>query len=386
MEISREAQMKRRFAWTVLIALVLGLCVPTVFAQATGSVKGVCRDPEGKPITEGTVEWLSMDTGRKYTLKLNKKGEYFSLGIAPGKYKVTLFGPDGKEMYHMTGLPVGLDELVQDIDLKKEAAAQAQGQGLTPEQLKAQQEAQAKAQKENMTVKTLNEKLLAAKTASDAGDFDTAISTLKEATDVDATRDLLFFKLGDAYRMSATKQTDPAEKSKRYAAAAEAYQKAIDLKIAHPDPKETDANTKLAAYYNNLAEADAKSNKIDDAITNYNKAAQLDPARAGQYNFNIGAVLTNAGKVDDAITAFDKVIAVDPTKADAYYWKGVNMIGKATLKGDKMVAPEGTAEAFNKYLELAPTGSYAQPAKDMLASIGASVETGFNKKKAATKK
>jgi tetratricopeptide (TPR) repeat protein len=286
----------------------------------------------------------------------------------------------------MSGVPVGLDELVQDIDLKKETAARAQGQGLTPEQLKAQQEAQAKAQKENMTVKALNEKLLAAKTASDAGDFDTAISTLKEATDVDATRDLLFFKLGDAYRMSATKQTDPAEKSKRYAAAAEAYQKAIDLKTAHPDPKETDANTKLAAYYNNLAEADAKSNKIDDAITNYNKAAQLDPARAGQYNFNIGAVLTNAGKVDDAITAFDKVIAVDPTKADAYYWKGVNMIGKATLKGDKMVAPEGTAEAFNKYLELAPTGSYAQPAKDMLASIGASVETGFNKKKAATKK
>jgi len=378
--------MKRRLAWTVLIALVLGLCVPAVFAQATGSVKGVCRDSEGKPITEGTVEWLSMETGRKYTLKLNKKGEYFSLGIAPGKYKVTLFGPDGKELFNMSGVPVGLDELVQDIDLKKEAAARAQGQGLTPEQLKAQQEAQAKAQKENMTVKALNEKLLAAKTASDAGDFDTAISTLKEATDVDATRDLLFFKLGDAYRMSATKQTDPAEKSKRYAAAAEAYQKAIDLKTAHPDPKETDANTKLAAYYNNLAEADAKSNKIDDAITNYNKAAQLDPARAGQYNFNIGAVLTNAGKVDDAITAFDKVIAVDPTKADAYYWKGVNMIGKATLKGDKMVAPEGTAEAFNKYLELAPTGSYAQPAKDMLASIGASVETGFNKKKAATKK
>ncbi len=96
-------------------------------------------------------------------------------------------------------------------------------------------------------------------------------------------------------------------------------------------------------------------------------------------------MLTNAGKVDDAISAFDKVIAADPSKADAYYWKGVNMIGKATLKGDKMVAPEGTSEAFNKYLELAPTGTYAQPAKDMLASIGASVETGFKKKAAAKK-
>ena len=81
--------------------------------------------------------------------------------------------------------------------------------------------------------------------------------------------------------------------------------------------------------------------------------------------------------MDDAIAAFDKVIAADPTKAAAYYWKGVNLIGKATLEGDKMVAPPGTAEAFQKYLELEPDGKLAQPAKDMLASIGATVETGF---------
>ena len=84
--------------------------------------------------------------------------------------------------------------------------------------------------------------------------------------------------------------------------------------------------------------------------------------------------------------AFDKVIAADPTKADAYYWKGVNLIGKATLKGDKMVAPEGTAEAFQKYLELAPDGKLAQPAKDMLASIGATIETGFGTKKKPVQK
>jgi len=124
--------MKQRFAWTLLVALVLGLCVPPIFAQATGSVKGVARNPEGKPITEGTVEWLSMETGRKYTLKLNKKGEYFSLGISPGKYKVTLFGPDGKQLFYMSGISVGLDELTQDLDLKKEQENQAKGVGLTP--------------------------------------------------------------------------------------------------------------------------------------------------------------------------------------------------------------------------------------------------------------
>jgi tetratricopeptide (TPR) repeat protein len=205
---------------------------------------------------------------------------------------------------------------------------------------------------------------------------------LTEATQIDSTRDLLFFKLGDAYRMSAPKQTDPAEKTKRYDAAIENYKKAIDMRTnSETAQKEADNTSRMAAYYNNLAEAYAKSGKVDDAVATYGKAAQLEPTRAALYNFNEGAVLTNAGKVDDAIAAFDRVIAADPNKADAYYWKGVNMIGKATLKGDKMVAPDGTADAFNKYLELAPTGPYAQPAKDMLASIGAAVETGFKKQK-----
>ena len=89
--------------------------------------------------------------------------------------------------------------------------------------------------------------------------------------------------------------------------------------------------------------------------------------------------------MDDAIVAFDKVITSDPNRADAYYWKGVNMIGKATLQGDKMVAPPGTADCFQKYLELQPTGTYADAAKQMLASIGASVETSFGKKKTSKK-
>jgi len=177
------------------------------------------------------------------------------------------------------------------------------------------------------------------------------------------------------------KQTDPAEKQKRLDSAVEAYQKALQLKQATPDKDADKQAQTLAAYYNNLAEAYAKDNKVDDAVKTYAQAAQIDPTHAGQYYFNTGAVLTNAGKVDDALAAFDKVIATDPNRAEAYYWKGVNLIGKATLQGDKMVAPPGTAEAFQKYLELQPTGTYADPAKQMLASIGASIETGFGKKK-----
>ena len=379
--------MRKYFVLPLLLVLAVGLSAPLAFTQTTGSVKGVCKDSDGKPITQAEVEWLSTETGHKYTLKTNNKGEYFSLGIVPGKYNVKL-SKDGKEIFHINGISVGLDETELPFDLKKEQAAQASGQGLTPEQAKALKEKQeevAKTEASNKVVGSLNEKLTAAAKASDAGDYDTAVATLNEANQIDGTRDLIWFKLGDAYRMSGPKQTDPDEKKKRYEEAAAAYQKAIDLRTAsETEQKEADNSKKLAYYYNNLADAYAKANKVDDAVASYNKAVALDPAGAGGYLFNVGAVLTNAGRVDDAIVAFDKVIAADPTKADAYYWKGVNMIGKATLgKDNKMIAPTGTAEAFQKYLELQPNGKLAQPAKDMLASIGATVETGFGKKKPA---
>jgi tetratricopeptide (TPR) repeat protein len=369
--------MKKYFILPLLLSLALGISAPLAFAQTTGTVKGVCKDMEGKPIAQAEVDWTGTESGHVYKLKTNNKGEYFSLGIVPGKYNVEL-KKDGKHIYNFTNVPVGLEEVVQDFDMKKEQAALAQGQGMTAEQAAKAKEAIAKAEAERKTVGTLNEKLNAAKAASDAGDFETAIATLNEANQIDSTRDLIWFKLGDAYRLSAPKQSDPAEKQKRYELAATDYQKAIELRGASETAqKDPENNKKMAAYYNNLAEAYSKANKVDDSVTNYNKAAGLDPAGAGTYLFNEGAVLTNAGRVDDAIAAFDKVIAADPTKAEAYYWKGVNLIGKATLQGDKMVAPPGTAEAFQKYLELQPQGRMAQPAKDMLASIGATVETGF---------
>ncbi len=227
--------MKKHFAIIVFVILALGLCVPPVFAQASGTIKGTCKDSEGKPIADAVVEYDNLDNGQKYNLKTNGKGEYFSLGVTPGKYKITLYKtPDdqkaNKELYHINGFQVQLDENTMDIDLKKEQESAAKGQGLSPEQVKQMQEAQAKAQKETLTVKALNEKLNAAKTSADAGDFDTAIASLTEATQMDATRDLLWFKLGDYYRLSAPKQTDPAEKQKRYASAVDDYQKAIEIK------------------------------------------------------------------------------------------------------------------------------------------------------------
>ncbi len=378
--------MKKHFAILLFVVLALGLCAPPVFAQASGSVKGVCKDAQGNPIADAVIVWTNMDNGQKYTLKTNKKGEYFSLGLSPGKYLVTLYKTAddmkaNKELDHVKGFPVTLDENELPFDLKKDQEAAAKGQGLTPEQAKQMQEAQAKQAKETNTVKALNEKLNAAKTAADAGDFDTAIAALAEATQMDATRDLIWFKLGDYYRMSAPKQTDATEKQKRLDSAVAAYEKAVEIKKSTTNDKDPNATKNLAAYYNNLADALYKAKKIDEAVKTYELAAQADPSQVAQSYFNIGAVLTNSGRPDEANAAFDKCLAADPNRVEAYYQKGLNLLGKATLQGDKTIAPPGTAEAFQKYLELAPTGPNADSAKALLASIGSTVETSYGKKK-----
>lgn len=382
--------MKKHLAIIGVVVLALGLCSYPAFSQASGTVKGVCKDAEGKPVVGGVVEYDNLDNGQKYNLKTNNKGEYFSLGITPGKYKIILYKtPDdqkaNKELFHVAGFQVQLDENTLDFDLQKEAERQAKGEGLSAEEQKARQEQMAKQQKETNTVKTLQGKLDAANTAIQAKDYDTAITNLTEANQVDPNRDVLWYRLGDAYRLSAATQTDPAEKQKRYDSAVDSYNKAIGLlQDSIQNGKEKDAakaNQKLAGFYINLADAYARNRKIDDAVKSYEAAAKADPGSAASAYFNIGAVYTNAGRVDDANAAFDKCIAADPTRAEAYYQKGVNLLGKATLQGDKTIAPPGTAEAFQKYLEVAPNGPNAQSAKDLLASIGSSVETSYGTKK-----
>ncbi len=370
-----------------VLLVVLGIGVLPALAQT--SVKGICKDVDGKPVAGGTVVFTNQDNGQKIAIKTDKKGEYFTLGVTPGRYKVSLYRTDDdvkadKALFFLNGFPVVTGENTVDFDLKKEQEKQAQGQGISAEQLKQQQEANEKIKQQNATIKTLNEKITAATTSMKAGDYDAAIATLTEATQMDATRDVLWALLADAYRSSATKQTDRTEKQKRLDEAVADYNKAIDLKQKAMDAdakKNPDDPKRLAGYYNNLGDAAAKDGKTDDAIKAYDKAAQMNPELAAAYYFNEGAVLTNAGKADEANAAFDKSIAADPTKAEAYYQKGVNLMAKATLQGDKTIPAPGTIEAFQKYLELAPNGPNAQNAKDLMASLGASVQTSYGTKK-----
>jgi tetratricopeptide (TPR) repeat protein len=358
--------MKRRLILCVLAAMMAALGTPAAWGQFT-YIKGFVHDVKGEPIVGATMQFTNRDNGRKYEAKTNNKGEYTLMGVTAGRFDLAV-SKDGQPLWKLTNLQIDLNDRGNTVnaDLKKEQVTQ---QLELPPEVKKQQEEQ---EKEINKVKGLNDRLAQAKVAQDAGNPQQAAAILTEASQMDPSQPVIWAALAEAERAAAGTQTDQAEKKAAYARAVEDYKKAIALKPT-------------GSYYNNMGDAAARSGDTQTALQAYASAASTDPTNAAQYYYNEGAVLTNTGKVDEAIQAFDRAIQADPTKSDAYYWKGVNLLGKATIKGDKMVAPPGTAEAFNKYLELQPTGQFAEPAKQMLASIGATVETSFGKGKTPSK-
>jgi len=390
--------MKRTFGYAVVLASLCAIfAVPALSQSAT--VKGVCKDVDGNPIADATVVWHNQDNGRTFTLKTNKKGEYFSLGLDGGKYTITL-SKDGKELDSIKDYHLALEERQLDFDLKKSQAESAQQHGMTAEQAKQMQAANANAEKYNANVKAVNEKLNQAKAAMQppTPDYDKALALMNDAVTMAPDENLVWYRRGVVYLDSAKIQTDPAERTQRNTSAYNDLQKAVELKknamakaAQSGKPAAQGAgldNALLASYYDNLALAAAKTGKPDEAINAYKQAVELDPSGAGHYYLNLGILLTNSNTKGDpavikqAVDAFDKAIAADPKNAEAYYLKGTDLLGLAkTDSNNKVIAPEGTAEAFQKYLELQPNGPHAAEAKSMLALVGSTVETNYGAKK-----
>lgn len=367
--------MKRRYWKTALgvAAVSLALSLSAWGQAGLATVRGTVKDEQGKPMEGATVLLKAKEVNLSYTMKTDKKGEFYSIGIRPEIYKATLMKGD-VELWVSDNYQVRLategSVNILDFDLqrlKKEAGKSGPAK-LTEEQKRQIEELQ----KENMKIGNLNQMMASAQAAQDAKQWDQAISIMNQAAAADATRHEIWGKLCEV-EVGGGKLTDAETHCKQ----------AITLGDAQPNVDKT----RLAGYHNNLGQAYAKGGKTKDAMEEYTKASQTDPTGAAKYYFNLGAVLTNTFKTDDAIAAFDKAIAADPNYADAYYWKATNLINKAKVEKDpktgkdKMVAPAGTAEAYQKYLELAPQGQFAQSVKDVLTMIGAEVQTSYKKEK-----
>ncbi|HET6215711.1 MAG TPA: tetratricopeptide repeat protein [Acidobacteriaceae bacterium] len=350
--------------WLAIVALVL---IPA-FAnaqEAPAKIHGHVQDPANAPIANAQVILSTDGKTPLFTFTTDANGDYKGEGIKPGTYYVTLYATPGKavDRFDNVKFTTGTDTL-QDFDLSRPEYVNK----LPPDQRKALEEAKkknAEINKENQSVGKLNDLLKQARAANSAKKYDDAATDMQQATTIKPDAAVLWLELGIA-------QTG----QKKYDDAATSLKKALDLDTNSKKP-----NPEVEAADNNaLGEVYANTNKIPDATAAYDAAAKLQPTNAGMFYTNETIVLSRTGQTDATIAAADKAIAADPTKAIAYYLKGQALISKATVdpKTQKIVAPPGTADAYNKYLELAPNGPMAPEAKSILAEIGAKVNTKYS--------
>ena len=120
----------------------------------------------------------------------------------------------------------------------------------------------------------------------------------------------------------------------------------------------------------------AQQKQYDEAIGIFNQAAEVAAYPAMPY-FNMCAIYYNLKRATDAIAACERAIASDPTLSDAYYIKATVLFGQGHVEDRKYVAPPGTSESLNKYLQYAPFGQHASAVRDMIDKLNEEVETQY---------
>ena len=404
--------MKRTISFWLSLPAVAGLlafAVLPALAQTPaptgpmGKIHGRVTNPTGFAAPNGTVG-LSNDDGRtsKYTFQVSSTGD-FAGEAAPGTYTIIYRQPETPPDKMVDSIDnvkvVNGQDVVQDIDMSRKDFIDK----LTPEQKKQLEEVKkhnSEAMKSNEVIKAVNADLILA--GKDFKDADAAATAAKQALGATASRADLDareseIKLAKYTEVETLMLKDTAAKPdaavlwaqlgqaqvglKKYDEAEANFKKALEVDAASKKPNPSVQGTAQSG----LGEIYARTGKVPEANAAYDSAAKINPPSAGLYLKNEAVIFSLVGNADAQAAAADEAIKVDPTQALPYYLKGQALIGKATVDASgRYVLPPGCAEAYQKYLDLAPTGQYVNDVKGILAQAATKVD--LNYKAPKTKK
>jgi tetratricopeptide (TPR) repeat protein len=288
--------MKRRSrypaSWLPAAGIFFLVSGPLLFA-ITGTIKGKVLDPDGKPLKDVTVTLKDQTRGQTYTMKTDKKGSYFLMGIEPADYRLKF----EKEGYQ------NLEGTVS-ITPEKENAFDAV---LVPEVKKPAKPA-------------WEDKNLRAHDLYVQKKFAEALAVYLEILAVDPNVAFIHFNAGNCYYHL-----------QNFEAALQSFREAVRLK---PDFFEA---------YTNLANASGRLKRFDEAIPVIENAIRAYPANGPLYS-SLGLLYLNSGQGAKAAECLEKSVAADPQNPSGY-----NSLGIAyTQTGDYARA----VESYERYLGL----------------------------------
>ena len=384
-----------------LLALALApanaLQAPAAPAATTGKIHGKVINPTGQPQGGGTVS-LSTDGGvtLKYTFPVSETGEFS--GEAPaGTYMLVYRAADtpaGKMVDSIRGVKITVGEdLAQDDDMSRQEYIDK----MSPDekkQLEDLKKANAEALSANKIINQLNADLKVVN--SDKHDIDVATATATQALGATASKADIATK---AAEIKTAKYTDiesvmskdttakPDEALlwvnlgygqaglKKYDDAITSYKKAIDLETAAKKQRPGVLGLANAG----LGEIYARTGKVQDANAAYDAAAKADPTNAALHLRNEAVIFFQENNAAAQVAAADEAIKVDPNQAILYYIKGQGLVQNATVdpKTQRIVLPPDCTAAYQKYLDLAPTGPYAQEVAGILQQAGEKISSSY---------
>jgi tetratricopeptide (TPR) repeat protein len=406
---------------SLCLGLVAFVAVP-VMAQApaaapTGKIHGHVINPTGAPQGSGNVTCilngraasgpgLSAQTEKQGVFEVNAQGEY-SGDLPAGTYSLVFRMPEtpqDKQVDKIEDVKIVAGQTTeQDIDMSREAYVKA----LPPDQQKQLEEMRkhnSEAMKANEVIKHLNTDL---KTVGDdihAADGahaeavqEAGAGATKQAIDA-KEQEIKAAKYGEAEQLMLKDTAAKADASilwarlgqaqvglKKFDDAITSFKKAIDLESTSKKPQPEVQGLAQAG----IGEAYARTGKVEEANAAFDAAAKANPAQATFYLKNQAVIFFQQNNATAQVAAADKAIASnpnpnDPNLAILYYLKGQGLVGSATMGPDPknpkqqiIILPPGCAEAYQKYLELAPTGPYAADAQGILQQAGQKVSTSY---------
>jgi len=113
----------------------------------------------------------------------------------------------------------------------------------------------------------------------------------------------------------------------------------------------------LAIAYTNLGNICFRRGEEDQAVELYRRALMIDTVQP-EAQYNLGYVMLERGQTDEAIEFFRGAIKSDPRFADAYF--------NLAMAYEQTQEPDQARPCWRKYLELEPTGTWAEIARKHL--------------------
>lgn len=352
--------MRKLLTSTLVIAMLLVTTVSFAQVRGRGRIQGQVTDKDtGKPVADAKVTVaIAGNTTEPIVVKTNKAGRWSALGLVGGQWNI-----DIEAAGYMTSRgTVNVSEIQMLPPIKTElTAAPKEVAAPTPVAPAVPAEAVAAVNEAQDLMKP------------QAGDVVTRTETTGEGASESISHTVTADEVRENNRRAAALlegalpqiPTDTPEMQRTrvqiHQLISQAHYKAGDLKkaiaalehVVAADP----ANSAIAMLLVNLYLEDGRLAEGKALLDRLPADAITDPT----VYTNVGILFMNKGSLDDAVTYFTKAVDLDRARAESYYYRGLAYV--------QMKKYDEAKAELNRVVELAPGSPEAEEAKQILAQM-----------------